>query len=106
MEIMTFESKQPWEIVPYTLDWTHIAAVAAGDYITSVAFAVYLSTDDPSSPTPITAMVYATAYSNTTTTCWVGSQADAEGTYILRTRAQYASGMRLEQEGIFVCKEI
>jgi hypothetical protein len=106
MEIYTFEPKQPWEIVPYTFDFSRFPAIANGDYISSVAFGIYKSTDSPSSPTLITSMVYATAYDNTSVTCETGSGGDIEGTYMLRARVTTASGLRYEQQAIFTVKEI
>lgn len=106
LSIISLEPKQPWEIVPYTFDFSRFPSIANGDSISSVAFGIYDSEDPPASPTLITAMVYATAYDNTTVTCDVGSGSDTEGTYIIRARATCASGRRFEQEGIFEVHEI
>ena len=106
LSIITLEPKQPYEIVPYTFDFSRFPSIAQGDSISSVAFGIYDSTDAPSSPTLITAMVYATSYTDETATCDVGSGSDTEGAYILRCRITCASGRRFEQEGIFEVKEI
>ena len=104
MQIISLESKNDWELFPYTFDWTGMASDA--DPINAIAFGISKSSDDPHSPTLITAMVYATAYTNTKSTCVVGSGADAEGNYWLRARITLVSGIRFEQKGIFVVKVV
>jgi hypothetical protein len=105
MQIVTLESKQPYEIVAYKFDFSRW--ITTLDPITQVAFGIYLKTDDPGNPTLIVPMIYGTGFTATTATCAVGSGNDTAGTYVCRARVTCgASGLRFEQEGVFVVKEI
>ena len=106
MKIVTLEDKDPWEIVPYQFDLSRNTAFSVnGDVIASLAFGIYTQGDDPSNPTLITAMVYATSWSGNVIQCDTGSGTDTVGTYILRGRVTCVSGRRYEAWGKFKVKE-
>jgi len=105
MQKVTLEPKQPYEIVAYKFYFDRW--ITSADPITQIAYGIYLNTDDPSNPTLIVPMIYATGFTGTTSTCAVGSGNDTAGTYVCRARVTCgASGLRFEQEGVFTVKEI
>ena len=103
IQTVQLEPKQPYEIVPYQIDFAKV--LPDGETLNGIGAAVYLSTDDPSSFTDLAStMVYATSYSGTI------AQVDVQGgtdglTYILRIRLTTTSGRRYEGEGKFKVKE-
>jgi hypothetical protein len=106
LTVITLEPKQPWEMVPYTIDFSRLSPFSAGvDAINSAAFSIYAITDT-SFLTNLTAMVGPISYTNTTATCRVGSGSDTAGTYILRCRVTCATtGDQYEQECHFTVSQ-
>lgn len=96
--------KQRWEIVPYQFDFKKV--FPTGETISSIAFGIYLDGEDPSAPTLIPTMVYATSFSGTVVQCDTGSGNDGIGDYVLRARVTCVSGRRYESEGLFTVTEV
>jgi hypothetical protein len=106
LTVITLEPKQPWEMVPYTIDFSRLSPFSAGvDKINNAAFAIFSSLDT-SFLTDLTAMVGPISYTDTTATCRVGSGNDTAGTYILRCRVTCATTAdQYEQECHFTVSQ-
>jgi len=99
LTVITLEAKQPWEKVPYTLDFSKLTPFAAGvETISGAAFDIF-GINDTGLSSPIADMVGPISFSDLTATCRVGSGNDAAGVYILRCRITCSSsGDQYEQE--------
>ena len=99
LTVITLEAKQPWEKVPYTLDFSKLTPFSSGaEVISGAAFDIF-GINDTYFTSPISAMVGPISFSDLTATCRVGSGNDAVGVYILRCRVTCAlSGDQYEQE--------
>jgi len=106
--IVALEDKEPYEIVAYQFDLSKNTAFQGtnAETISSVAFMVYLDSEEPESATAITAMVGDSSFSGTVIQSNIGSGDDDEGTYILRARIVCSSGRRYEEQGRFKVVEV
>lgn len=109
--IIEFGNIEPWEIVPLEFDFSERYSCftdTTPDTISSYAFGIYDSGDDPATPTLLPTWIYKTDFLPTgKVKCWVGMYSTllTAGTYRIRARIVMTSGARYEEEGEFTVEE-
>jgi len=110
LQVTDLQELQPWEKVSFLLPFIKTIAVSdPADTISSVAFAVFDETTDPTFATDLSAThVWMEDFDSTGETQDVncGIFGSSEGTYRLRARVQMTSGARYENDYRFRVREV